>query len=59
MAKPQDRYKGKLRPFVLLAPEEDKIVGHAAIDADLNKSEYIRKAALYCAANKIDLSKIK
>jgi len=59
MAKPQDRYGGKVRPFVLLTPDEDKLISHAAIDAGLNKSEYLRKAAVYCAQNKIDLSKIK
>lgn len=55
-AKPMDRYGGKLRPFVLLTPEEDKAVAHQAIDMELTKSECLRRAALYCLKHEIDLS---
>jgi len=55
-AKPLDRYGGKLRPFLLLSPDEDKAISHTAIDADLTKNEWLRRAALYCLKNKIDLS---
>jgi hypothetical protein len=55
-AKPMDRYGGKLRPFVLLTPEEDKAIAHASIDAELTKSEWLRRAALYCLKNEVDLS---
>lgn len=36
-AKPMDRYGGKLRPFILLTPAEDKAIAHASIDAELVK----------------------
>jgi len=55
-AKPHDRYGGKLRPFLLLTPEEDKQIAHCAIDAEITKSEWLRRAAMYCVKHKIDLS---
>ena len=55
-AKPLSRYGGKLRPFILLTPEEDKAVAHQAIDMELTKSECLRRAALYCLKHEIDLS---
>ena len=55
-AKPLDRYGGKIRPFLLLAPDEDKKISHCAIDAEITKSEWLRRAALYCVENEIDLS---
>lgn len=55
-AKPLDRYAGRLRPFILLTPEEDKAIAHQAIDAELTKSEWLRRAALYCLKNEVDLS---
>jgi hypothetical protein len=50
------RYAGQVRPFIILSPDEDKLVAHAAIDADLSKSEWLKRAALYCVRHKIDLS---
>lgn len=55
-AKPLDRYGGKLRPFLLLSPEEDRLVAHCAIDAGVTKSEWLKRAALYCVRHQIDLS---
>ena len=55
-AKPLDRYGGKIRPFVLISTEEDRQIAHLAIDAGLTKSEWIRRAIMYCANHHIDLS---
>jgi len=58
MSKPIDRYNGQVRPFLLLSPEDDKRISHAAIDADITKSEWLKRAALYCLKHNIDLSKV-
>ena len=55
-AKPSNRYKGKIRPFLLLSPDEDKASGIAAIHAEITKSEYLRRAVVYCLNNNIDLA---
>ncbi len=59
MALKKGRYAGLVRPFVVLTPEEDKKLSHAAIDQSMGKSEFIKKALLYCLNHKIDLSKEK
>ena len=57
-AKPINRYKGKVRPFILLTPEEDKALSHAAIDSGLTKSEFMRRALVYCMKNDINIKSL-
>lgn len=46
-----------IRPTVAFSAEENKLIDYYCIDFDINKGEFLRRAALYCITNKIDLRK--
>lgn len=48
---------GKVRPYVVFEPDEYKQVSRLALEQDLDKGEFIRRAVLYVVSQKIDLSK--
>lgn len=50
---------GKVRPYVVFNPDEYKDISRHALELDLEKGEYIRRAVLYVTRNKIDVKTSK
>ncbi|OHD70617.1 MAG: hypothetical protein A2W19_03535 [Spirochaetes bacterium RBG_16_49_21] len=50
------RYAGFVRPYILLTDDENWLVEQERTRQKFDKGEYLRRAVLYIAKNKIDLS---
>ena len=51
----KNQYQGMKRPSVVFTEEEHKIIAHYCIDNNLKVGDFIKRAALHCAKNKVKI----